>query len=249
MPAHATGAAVPTVRPTWYAGGDNWYGEAWTMLHLPYTGMVLSFVTIGGVLAPTFSGALLAITLTAYFLALGIGAHFLDQLPGMGSRYVFHWPSRALWAIGLASLGAAAGIGIYGAVTSLGVGLLVLVAVQVVCALGYALAPLFRGLLHRESVFAISWGALPFVTGYYAQAGTLTVPILVLSAAFAAIAIVEIRISRISRELRRAARAGGSAAEGEPPLYRTPDLALIALSVGTILLGLGLLLNRIYPAI
>lgn len=70
----------------WYAGPDSVLGELWTLLHPPYTLMVLSFVVLGAALAPAISWAFLMGTLIAYFLGLGLGAHLLDQIPGMGSR-------------------------------------------------------------------------------------------------------------------------------------------------------------------
>ncbi len=111
MPSRPIAASRPQTRPVWYAGRDSVLGELWTMVHPPYTVMVLSFVVTGAAMSPRFSTPVLVATLVAYFLGLGIGAHFLDQITGMGSRYVRHWSDRALWAWGNAALasGAAAG--------------------------------------------------------------------------------------------------------------------------------------------
>lgn len=239
--------AAASVRPVWYAGRDTVWGEFWTMLHLPYTLMVLSFVVVGAAVAPHISWTVLAVTLVAYFLGLGIGAHLLDQLPGMGSRYVRHWPTWALWTGGLLSIGAAVGIGIYGAIYLKSWGLVVLVGVQTVCAFGYPLAPVFKGYLHRDSVFALSWGALPFLTSFYVQTLTITLAALLLAATFALVAVVEIKVSRLAREMRAASRTGAASVEREvtPPPFRRLDAALQALSAGTLLLGIGLLATRI----
>ena len=218
------------------------------MLHPPYTSMVLSFVVVGAVASPKFSWTLLLVTLAAYFAALGIGAHFLDQLPGMGSRYVRHWPPWALWAVGLTGVTVGVGIGVAGAFLLASPGLLLFVIVQGICALGYPLAPLFGGVLHRDSVFALSWGSLPCLTSYFAQSGTISLVSLLLAAGFALIAVAEIRVSRNSRELRRprqlatAADAVGQV-PGKPPYHR-PDLILQAISLGTTLLAILLLVNR-----
>jgi hypothetical protein len=221
------------------------------MLHPPYTLMVLSFVMAGAALAPSLSWPVLVATLAAYFLALGIGAHFLDQIPGMGSHYVRHWPTRALWIIGIAGVAAGLGIGVVGAVVLQEPVLLLLVIIQGICALGYPLAPLFRGTLHRESVFALSWGSLPAITSYYAQSGSFSIPILVLAAAFAAVAILEIRVSRASRAARVAESTRASGESGPPPGppgSRRPDAILMALALGTVLFGVGLLLIRVAGA-
>ncbi len=218
------------------------------MLHPPYTLMVLSFAVMGAALSPRFSVAVLVATLAAYFLGLGVGAHFLDQITGMGSRYVRHWSDRTLWTWGLAGLGGAVAIGVLGAWLVVAPGLLVFVAVQAACAVGYPLAPIFKGVLHRDSVFAVSWGSLPFLTSFYAQSGVITAPAVLLAGVLAAIAVAEIRISRISRRLRRIARereeSGAARLEPGPRPYRRPDAVLQGLVLGTGLMALGLLAGR-----
>ncbi|MGC2288375.1 MAG: hypothetical protein WA688_00760 [Thermoplasmata archaeon] len=218
------------------------------MLHLPYTSMVLSFVVVGAVLSPRFSWVLLLGTLAAYFAALGIGAHFLDQLPGMGSNYVRHWPNWALWTIGISGVSVGVVIGIIGAVVLREPVLLLFVLVQGICALGYPLAPLFRGALHRDSVFAVSWGSLPCLTSYYAQSGSISVVAVLLAAVFAALAVAEIRVSRMSRaERRRVSVDAGAATAGSLlgiRLKRRPDVFLGVLSLGTTLVAVGLLASR-----
>jgi len=194
------------VRPVWYAGRDTVTGELWTMLHLPYTSMVMGFVIVGAALAPDFSWPILGGTLLAYFLGLGIGAHLLDQLPGMGSRYVRHWPDGALWFGGFASLAGAVSIGVLGVLWCGGPVLLLLVIVQTVCAIGYPLAKWFRGALHRDSVFAISWGSLPFLTSFFVQAHTISV------------------LSIIVAGLRRPGYRGDSSLARLPPAARSREL-------------------------
>lgn len=237
-----------SIRATWYAGADTRSGEAWTMLHLPYTMMVLGFVLVGAVLAPMLSWPVLAMTLAAYLLALGVGAHFLDQLPGMGSRYVRHWSTQALWSVGIAGLAGGVAIGLVGAYVLREPWLLGFVAVEGTCALGYSLGPIFRGVLHRDTVFIFSWGSLPCLTSYYAQAGSVSLAALIAAVAFAGVSLVEIRASRASRESRQRARAAASAvARREPPStggFRTPDRVLQLLAAGTTALSWGLLLGR-----
>lgn len=216
------------------------------MLHPPYTLMVLSFVTIGAAISPRFSPVIYGATLLAYFAGLGVGAHFLDQVPGMGSHYVHHWPTWALWVGGLAGVGVGIGIGIVGAWLALGAPFLLFVAVQGVAALGYPLAPVFRGIFHRDTFFAISWGALPMLTSFYAQDRSLTLLAGLIAAACGAAAALEIHLSRISRARRSAAQAA-LGAESEPPIDRTPsyrssDRALQLLVAGSALIAGALLL-------
>ncbi len=241
--------SLRAVPPVWYAGPDSVLGELWTMLHLPYTLMVLSFVVAGAVLAPRISWLLLGGTLLAYFLGLGIGAHFLDQIPGMGSRYVRHWPDWALWFGGFLSLGVAVAIGVVGVIWFVGLPLLLLVGVQATCAVGYPLARWCGGALHRDSVLAVSWGALPFLTSYYAQAGTIDLVSILVAITFGAVAILEIRLSRTSRRLRAQARSDLASlpATTVNPIhsFQRFDRALQILSLMTILVTLGLFTGRV----
>jgi hypothetical protein len=219
------------------------------MLHLPYTLMVLSFVVIGATIAPAISLLLLGGTVLAYFLGLGIGAHFLDQIPGMGSRYVRHWPDWALWTGGFIALGGAVAIGVIGAVWYVGLPLLLFVGFQGVCALGYPLSKWFGGLFHRDSVFAVSWGSLPFLTSYYAQTGAISLESVLIAATFGVVAVLEIRLSRASRQLRAKTRS----AAPDHSLAPTPtrlrflgfDRALQVLSVVTILVAVALFAGRL----
>jgi hypothetical protein len=241
------------VAPVWYAGSDGVLGELWTMLHVPYTLMVLSFVLVGAALAPKISWLLLAGTLLAYFLGLGIGAHFLDQIPGMGSRYAQHWPARALWFGGFLSLGVAVAIGVVGAIWFVGLPLLLFVGVQAMCAVGYPLARWFGGALHRDSVFAVSWGSLPFLTSYYAQAGTIDLVAILTAIAFGAVAVLEIRLSRASRRLRAQTRSNllssSTRSVNQIQLFRKFDRALQIQSLLTILATLGLFAGRVVLSI
>lgn len=218
------------------------------MLHLPYTMMVLSFVIVGATIAPVLSWPVLVLTLVAYLLALGVGAHFLDQLPGMGSRYIRNWTNPALWGVGIAGVGAGVAIGLVGAVVLREPWLVGFVALEGICALGYPLAPVFRGVLHRDSVFVFAWGSLPCLTSFYAQSGMLSPLALLMAAGVAAISFAEIRTSRASRESRRRARfaepGGPRAVTSSRMDYQAHDRVLQVLSIGTTALSCGLVLGR-----
>ena len=219
------------------------------MLHLPYTAMVLGFVTVGAVLAPRFSWVVLAGTLAAYFLGLGVGAHWLDQLPGMGSRYVRHWNDTSLWTAGLAGVGGGVALGALGVWLLREPGLAGFVLVEGFCAVGYPLAPVFRGVFHRDAVFAISWGSLPFLTSYYAESASLSPVVLALAALPGLVAVAEIRASRRSRELRKAGAtvSGGVEEPGRSTSVRlrSSESFLRLLSFGTVAAAGALLVVRL----
>ena len=70
------------MRPAFYALEGGGRRDYVTLLHLPYTGWHLSYVVVGGCLAPAVAWGRLGLTVLAFFLALGIGAHALDELHG-----------------------------------------------------------------------------------------------------------------------------------------------------------------------
>lgn len=232
--ATATVGRRAALRPTWYAGPDTRWGELWTMLHLPYTGMVLSFVVVGALLAPSIDPRILAASLAAYFLGLGLGSHFLDQLPGMGSRYVRHWSTTSLAVVGAAGIAGAVAIGVVGAAVAFGPVFLAFVAAQAIVAIGYPLAPVFRGALHGNLVFAISWGAVPLLTSYFAEARTITGLALLASIAAGAVAYVEIRLSRRARSARREVRSEPRANGPARPTVRALERSLQWLVVASL---------------
>ena len=80
----ATRRAVATTaaRPAFYALGPGGWRDYVTLLHLPYTAWHLSYVVVGGCLAPTVAWWTLGLTVLAFALAMGVGAHALDELDG-----------------------------------------------------------------------------------------------------------------------------------------------------------------------
>lgn len=189
------------MKATWYYRGGNKLNELWTILHLPYTGMLLSYCVIGAAMVPKPSFFRLFWTLVAYFFGLGIAAHCLDQLPGMGSRYVKHLTGGELKALSVISLGVAVAIGVYGT-TIVGPILWIFILLGGFFAVAYPVSRSFGGLFHNDFWFAVSWGALPFLTSYYAQALTITLEAALMSVAIALTAAMEIILSRHVRGIR-----------------------------------------------
>ena len=58
------------------------------LLFLPYTGMCISFVILGGLLSPNTNFERLSSICIIYFLALGVAAHFADNI---GSKKIKPW--------------------------------------------------------------------------------------------------------------------------------------------------------------
>jgi hypothetical protein len=237
-------------RPAFYALAPGGWRDYWTLLHPPYTAWHLSYVAIGATLAPHFHADRLGAAAGAFFLALGVGAHALDELQGrpLATRI----PDATLLALTVASLGAAIGIGIAGAI-SFDLWLVVFVVAGAFLVPVYNLE-LFGGAIHNEPGFALAWGAFPLLTGYFACAGTITW-VALLAAAYAALtSYIQRVLSTPVRHVRRRVVAVSGAAElrdgtSQPLtpelLYGTQERSLQLLAAANVSLAGALLVLRL----
>jgi hypothetical protein len=220
------------VRPAFYALRSGGWRDYVTLLHPPYTLWHLSYVAIGGALAPRTAGGVLGWTVLAFLLAMGVGAHALDELNGRPLRTTI--PTHVLVAAAAVSVGAACAIGGWVAAARTW-WLLAFVAVGAFIVVAYNLE-LFGGAFHSDLWFALAWGAFPVLTAYFAVAKRLDWPA-VLGAAFAVATSLAQRV--LSTEVRRARRVTGDA-----DLTRPIERGLQLLSAGLPLLAAALLLMR-----
>lgn len=237
--------ATPLAPAYYTARSRGWRRDVVALLHPPYTAWHLSYVLIGAGLAPHLNAPRLIATLLAFFFAVGISAHALDELRGRPLRTEI--PSTVLWAAAIVGLAAAVAAGIVG-MTLVGVGLLPFIAAGVLFVFAYNLE-LLGGRLHGDFWFALSWGAFPVVTSYFAQTGTLSIGVCIAAAAAYAISYGQRALSTPARTLRRKTvsvtgtvmMSDGSRTElDEPALLRPLELALRAFSWGVVLLGVGI---------
>ncbi len=157
--------------PAYYAARTTgWRRDVWALLHPPYTAWHLSYVLIGASLAPAVSVVRLVATVLAFFLAVGIAAHALDELRGRPLQTEI--PAGVLWTAAVIGLLGAVGVGIAG-VFVVGPWLLPFIAMGVFFVFAYNLE-LLRGKVHGDFWFALSWGAFPVLTAYFAQTGRLS---------------------------------------------------------------------------
>lgn len=189
----------PERRPAFYAAGGGGWRDWWTILHPPYTAWHLSYVVVGGCLAPHTDATRLVATVLAFFFAVGVAAHALDEVHGHPLRTRI--PDGALWLAAGAGLAGAVALGIAG-VPRVGLGLLAFIVVGPFLVVGYNLE-LLGGRLHSDPGFAFSWGAFPALTGYFAQAERLDlVAFLVAGGAFG-LSFAQRSLSTPARLLRR----------------------------------------------
>lgn len=178
-------------RPRW----RDW----WTLLHPPYTMLHLSYVVIGACLVGPVNVFRLVLTVLAFFLAVGVGAHALDELHGRPLSTSIS--SRQLVVAAVLGLGGAVALGVVG-IVQVSAYLLVFMAAGVLVAVVYNLE-LFHGRFHSDAVFALSWGAFPLLTSYYAQHGALSVGALFAAVFAALLSQTQRQLSTPARDIRR----------------------------------------------
>jgi hypothetical protein len=191
--------SVPSARPSWYALETGGWRDYVTLLHLPYTAWHLSYVVIGGCLAPIVAWGRLGAAVAAFGLAVGIGAHALDELRGRPLRTSI--PSSILVGLAAVSIGTACAVGVVGAIV-FEPWLAALVPVGVFLVLAYNLE-LAGGRFHSDLWFGLAWGGFPVVCGYAAVAGDLSATAL-LGAGFAVLfSLAQRALSNHVRFVRR----------------------------------------------
>jgi hypothetical protein len=237
--------------PAYYTGrAGGWRRDVWAVLHPPYTAWHLSYVLVGAGLAASVSLVRLIATLLAFFLAVGISAHALDELKGrpLGTEL----PGSVLRAAAMVGLLGAIGLGIAG-IPQVGLGLVPFIAVGVVFVFAYNLE-LLGGRLHGDFWFALSWGAFPVLTAYFAQTGRLSIGAIAAAAGAYALSFGQRSLSTPARLLRRRSRSvtgtltlndGAEVRLDEAALLRPLEQALRAFSWGVVALGVGLVASRL----
>jgi hypothetical protein len=242
--------ADPEQRPAFYAARPGGWRDWWTVLHPPYTAWHLSYVVVGSCLAPHTDATRLLATLLAFFFAVGVAAHALDELQGHPLRTRI--PDRTLWLAAVAALAAAVALGIAG-IPRVGIGLAAFIVVGPILVVGYNLE-LLGGRLHSDAGFALSWGAFPALTGYYAQAERIDAVAILAAAAAFGLSYAQRSLSTPARLLRRRVTgvrgsltlSDGTVQSLDERALRDPlEHALRALSWSMVALALGLIAARV----
>lgn len=190
-------------RPAWYALEHGGWRDYVTLLHPPYTAWHLSYVVIGGCLAPVVAWGRLGAAVAAFALAVGVGAHALDELRGrpLGTAI----PDGVLVGLAAVSIAGACAIGVVGAAT-FEPWLALLVPIGLFLVLVYNLE-LAGGRFHTDLWFALAWGGFPALCGYAAVAGDLGAAALA-GAAFAVLmSLAQRALSSHVRRVRRRVRS------------------------------------------
>ena len=194
-----TRLSAPSARPSWYALETGGWRDYVTLLHPPYTAWHLSYVVIGGCLAPVVAWGRLSAAVVAFALAVGVGAHALDELRGRPLRTGI--PASVLVALAAVSIGGACAIGVVGAI-AFEPWLILLVPIGVLLVLAYNLE-LVGGRLHSDLWFGLAWGGFPVVCGYAAVAGDIRLATLLAAAFGVLFSLAQRTLSNHVRRVRR----------------------------------------------
>jgi hypothetical protein len=243
-------ASAQGARPAFYALRSGGWRDYVTLLHVPYTAWHLSYVAVGAALAPALDGGRLGATVLGFFLGVGLTAHALDELNGRPLQTRIS--NRTLWTIAFVALAGAIGVGVVGAV-KVSWWLLVFVVFGGFIVLAYNLELLGRR-FHSDLWFAISWGAFPALTAYFAQAGTIRAEAILVALACLFLSAAQRRLSTPVRDLRRRVesvegrlvlRDGSELNVDEANIRSAPEGALRMLSLAIPLLAAGLVVARL----
>jgi hypothetical protein len=240
----------PVARPAWYALARGGWRDYVTLLHLPYTAWHLSYVVIGGCLAPVVAWERLGAAVAAFALAVGVGAHALDELNGRPLRTKI--PDRVLVGLASVSIAGACAIGVVGALT-FKAWLALLIPLGLFLVLAYNLE-LAGGRFHTDLWFGLAWGGFPVLNGYAAVAGDIG-GVTVLAAVFAVLLSLAQRVlsSHVRYVRRRVTAVRGELeladASREPldarRLTAPAETGLRLLSLATVMLAATLVAFRI----
>ncbi|MCZ7404266.1 MAG: hypothetical protein O8C67_04955 [Candidatus Methanoperedens sp.] len=192
-------------------------------------------MTIGFALEKINNESLYIWTVIAYFFGLGISAHCFDQLKGMGSSYVKHLTQTELFIIGLFSLVISLAIGTTIMLVYSKWNLIWLMPLQAFFVLSYPVAKLFKGIFHTDFWFAVSFGAVPVIVGYYINTDSFTLISSMWAVLCFSLSYMEITLSRYVRKRRKE----GANIE----YYNKPEKALKILCALSYLLALIVLLS------
>jgi heme O synthase-like polyprenyltransferase len=237
-------------RAAFYTLSPGGWRDYLNILHPPYTLWHLSYVVVGGMLAPHIDWTVLGLTVVAFFLGLGVGAHALDELQGrpLGTRV----STGALRTLAAAGIATGAAIGVVVAVDRT-LWLLAFVGAGAFIAVAYN-AELFGGSFHSDVWFGLFWGAFPVLTAYFALAETIRLEA-VLAALFAFLLSLAQRV--LSTEVRNVRRRtesvsglisytdGGLESLDAERLIRPAERALLLLAGAAVSLAASLVALRL----
>lgn len=149
-----------------------------TLLHLPFSSIVISFLVFGATMASTIYADRLILSALGVFFALQ-GAHYLDETKG------HHWgtkiPDRTLYIVGFTCLAIGALVGMYLGLT-VNLWILIFVPPLMFFPMAYNLE-LWGKRFHTTLWFGVSWGSLVYLGSFFLQSFTIDLVSILMSVA------------------------------------------------------------------
>ncbi|MGN6615325.1 MAG: hypothetical protein ACTHKC_09820 [Candidatus Nitrosocosmicus sp.] len=172
------------------------------LLFLPYTGMCVSFVILGGLLSPVVDLKRLFVICMIYFMSLGVAAHIADSI---GSKKIKPWgdlfTKKQSWILMMSSLIFSYALGFYYIIYFTPF-LLIIAVLEGFFLFAYNFET-FNGFFHTDFWFSISWGMLPFLGGFIIQTNSVTLLSLSSSLIALFLSYIEIKLSRPYKNYKR----------------------------------------------
>ncbi len=159
---------------------EPWNRNVWFYgLRLPFSFVLLGWITFAQALAPTFDFEIYLYTLLASIFGLVIGAHYIDIATSEKkfSPYL-RLPGTRMLYTGIVFIGLGALVGAYISLRWNPL-FLIFVVIETFAAVAYPRErPRFA---HSYTGFALTWGSIPFLAAYFIQAGTLSLVLIAAS--------------------------------------------------------------------
>jgi len=186
----------------WYVPkrGPLWFRTLAGLSFYPYSIMCACFPVMAGLFAPVVHWDREIAIFVAYLLGLGIAAHALDAM-GEGRPWGQYLSKKQLWSLVISGFAASLAIGVYYTIVIhtmvLATGL-----IAIFFALAYNLE-WFKGRLHTNGAFALTWGSWSMLVGYTFSGGYNILILFLLMVVGYSAASVEINASRPYRSLKK----------------------------------------------
>jgi hypothetical protein len=172
------------------------------MLFLPYTGMCISFVVLGGLMSDYVDMERLFAISVIYFISLGIAAHLADNI---GSKMTKPWgmlfSKKQSWILIIICLFFSYLLAFYYIIYFTPM-LLIICILESFFLFAYNFE-ILNGFFHRDFWFSVSWGMLPFAAGFVIQTNSIGDSALLLSFIPFMLSYLEIRLSRPYKTYKR----------------------------------------------
>jgi hypothetical protein len=175
-----------------------WKKNTWVYgLRIPFSLVFLGWITLAQVVGPSFNLQLYLYTIVASFFGLVVGAHYIDIGSSKKKFSPYLTIPGAMLAVGVVAVALGGMLGVYIALRW-NILFLAFVVVEGFAAVAYPREK--PRAVHTYPGFGLTWGAIPFLGGYFIQEGTVGALALGLSAFVGLSVVMMHHLAIMSRE-------------------------------------------------